>query len=144
MSLLGVATGALRSLADVADRLDHGGDHGPWCEFSKGWGPSHPGARIIPIRVSDEVMQAMNSPKGWEFDTRAIHLTYMDDGTASFIFEKAEEVDHLSNQIVQRMMGSALDLVEALDSTGCDLSLEAIEYLAEFKRAARQRLRAQS
>ena len=145
MSILRIATGALRALADAADRLDNGHDeHGPWCEFSKGWYPSHPGARIVPIRISEKVMGEMNSEKGWEFETRAVRLTYMDDGTASFIFEKAEEVDHLSNRIVQRMIGSALDLAESLDASNCDLSLEAIEALAEFKRAARQRLRAQT
>lgn len=144
MSLLRIATGALRAVADAAERLDSGHDHGPWCADSKEWAPDNPGGRVLPIRISDEVISQMWGEDGWSFPSKAVHLTNVGDGTCSFVFERAEEVDHLSNRVVQRMMATALDLSEALDSTNCDLSLEAVEALAEFKKAARARLRASS
>lgn len=86
----------------------------------------------------------MLSDTGWEYASKSVHLVQVGDGTSSFIFEQADEVDHLSNRVVQRMVGAGLDLAEALDSSNCDLSEDAISALVEFKRAARQRLRISS
>jgi hypothetical protein len=144
MSLLHIAGDGLRTLAAAVERLDSGSGHGLWCDASKAWEVPTSGGRIIPIRISDEVIKDMLSENGWEYTSKSVHLTQVGDGTSSLIFQQAEEVDHLSNRVVQRMVGSALDLAETLDSSNCDLSEEAIEALAEFKRAARQRLRISS
>lgn len=140
MSLLGLAASTLRSAAGVVDRIE--GGHGQWCDESKNWAPSQPGGRILPIRVSDDVISQMWSTDGWPFAAKAVHLVHVGDGTLSFHFESADEVDQISNRVVQQMMMTALDLSSALDETNCELSVEAIHALTEFKKAARQRLHA--
>ena len=143
MSLLGVAVGALRAVADTVEKLETGGHQDcPWCEPFRTWAPEHPGGRILPIRISDEVIGKMFSAEGFQHPSKAVYMRTLEDGTMSFFFEDADEVDHLSNRVVQQMVGTALDLAQRLDTTNCDLSPEAIEALAAFKKAARQRLSA--
>lgn len=140
MSLLGFAADSLRAAARMAEKIE--GGHGPWCEDSKGWAPSVPGGVVLPMRISQDVIEKMWSDDGWEFPSKAVSLVHVGDGTLSLHFSAAEEVDQISNRVVQQMMMTALDLSAALDSTSCELSAEAIEALSAFKKAARQRLHA--
>lgn len=138
MGLIELAASGLRLATHAVERLEH--PHGPWCDGSKNFVPDSPDSTVVPIRVGDEFVGKMLTDDGWAADISAVMIRPSGDGTFQMFFREADAVDLSSNRNVQRMVMTALDLVQSLDMSNCDLPEEAIEALSEFKKAARSRL----
>lgn len=138
MGLIGMAAGALRAVAEAAERLER--PHGEWCEPSRDWQAESPESRVVPLRIGDDFINRMLQEDGWKVEVANVLLRPYGDGTWQMFFREADEVDHSANRAVQRMVLTALDLAATLEVSNCDLPDEAIEALAEFRKASRARL----
>ena len=128
---------AIHRVGDIVDGMT-APDHGPMCSESATWeSPDNPDARVVPVRVSDEMRGLMMGPEGWKIQTQAVFMRELPDGTYSMYWEGADEIDHAADRQVQRMLFSALDMVQIIDSSNCDLPDRAVDAIAEFKRAAK-------
>jgi hypothetical protein len=135
-----LAVSGFRKFADVIEEASGARGHGPWCEPSRDWAPSFPEGRIVPLRVGEEYIDKMLREDGWEAQIGAVLMRPAGDGTFQMLFREADDVDHAANRTVQRMVMAALDLAQALEFGNDDLSEDAVNALAEFKKASRSRI----
>jgi len=138
VGLIGMAAAALRAAAQAAERLES--PHGGWCEPSRDWAPENAESRVVPLRIGDDFVGRMLQEDGWKVDVSNVLLRPYGDGTWQMFFREADEVDHSANRAVQRMVLTALDLAATLEVSNIDLPDDAIEALAEFRKASRARL----